>query len=145
MKNTLLAVIMLLLAATGFAQSDDAAVIRALIQESYVQGIHNRTETANIQKGFHPGFEMLSVNNNLLVKFPIYSWLENIRKAMEAGQKPTAVTTAEIPLVDVAGNAAVARVELFRDGKHIFTDYMTLYRFDEGWKIVSKIFYRIPD
>jgi ketosteroid isomerase-like protein len=36
--------------------------------------------------------------------------------------------------------AAVARVEVHRDGKHIFTDYLSLYRFADGWKIVGKIF-----
>jgi len=39
----------------------------------------------------------------------------------------------------------VARVELFKEGKHLFTDYMSLYRFQEGWKIVAKKYYRIPE
>ena len=38
--------------------------------------------------------------------------------------------------------AAVAKVALFRDGKQIFTDYISLYRFDEGWKLVAKTFHR---
>lgn len=42
--------------------------------------------------------------------------------------------------VDVTGDAAVVRLELHRDGKHTFTDYLSLYRFPEGWKIVSKTF-----
>ena len=42
--------------------------------------------------------------------------------------------------MDVTGKAAVARVELFRDGKHVFTDYLSLYQFADGWKIVAKIF-----
>lgn len=41
-------------------------------------------------------------------------------------------------------HAAVARVELWRDGKHTFTDYLSLYRFDDGWKILGKIFQRHP-
>ncbi|HMM10980.1 MAG TPA: nuclear transport factor 2 family protein [Bacteroidales bacterium] len=145
MKRLLLAVICIAAFVAAKAQTADEALIREVIMRSYVEGIHNRNQTENIEKGFHPGFEMLSLNNNLLDKYPIYSWLEQIRKSMQSGQKPGAVTTAEIPLVDVAGNAAIARVELFRDGKHIFTDYMALYRFDEGWKIVSKTYYRIPD
>ena len=46
------------------------------------------------------------------------------------------------PSIDITGSAAVARVELYRDFKHIFTDYLSLYRFDDGWKIVGKIFYQ---
>lgn len=132
-------------AITTLAQQSEEQAIREVIMQSYVQGIHNRQQIENIEKGFHPGFEMLSINNNLLVKFPIYSWIENIKKSMQAGQKTTALTTAEIPLINIAGNAAIARVELFRDGKHTFTDYMALLKFEEGWKIVSKTYYRIPD
>jgi len=145
MKSVFIIVVFIVASLTGFSQSQEEAAIRQLIDESYVKGIHNRIEIGNIEKGFHPGFEMLSLNNNLLVKFPIYSWLENIRKTVEAGLKPTAEVTARIPLVDVAGNAAMARVELFREGKHIFTDYMALYKFEDGWKIVAKTYYRIPD
>ena len=42
--------------------------------------------------------------------------------------------------MDVTGNAATVRLELYRDGKHAFTDYLSLYRFPDGWKIVSKTF-----
>ncbi len=48
-------------------------------------------------------------------------------------------------MIDITGTAAVVRLELFRDGVHVFTDYLSLYKFSEGWKIVSKIFYRYPE
>ena len=41
-------------------------------------------------------------------------------------------------------NTASVRVEVFRDGKHTFTDYLLLYKFADGWKIVSKAFYSHP-
>ena len=49
--------------------------------------------------------------------------------------------TYDLPLIDVEGEAAVARIELFRGGKHLFTDYQLLYKFDDGWKIVSKVYH----
>jgi hypothetical protein len=129
----------------ALAQQAEEDAIRQLIDQSYVQGIHNRAGMELISAGFHPGFEMLSINNGLLAKFPIYSWLHTIRKAMESGQQQQEPITAKIPFVDVAGTAAVARIELYRGEKHLFTDYMSLYKFEEGWKIVSKIYYRIPE
>ena len=33
---------------------------------------------------------------------------------------------------------------VFRDGKHVFSDYLSLYKFEDGWKIIGKIFYRHP-
>ena len=56
----------------------------------------------------------------------------------EDGTKPG--LEHEFSLVDVSGDAAVARVELHRDGKHTFTDYLSLYRTGGGWRIVGKIF-----
>ncbi len=43
-------------------------------------------------------------------------------------------------MVNVTNNAAVAKIKIFRDGKHIYSDYMALYKFDDGWKIVNKIY-----
>ena len=55
-------------------------------------------------------------------------------------RSPKPAIKAEYAVVDVEGNAAVARVEIYRDGKHTFTDYLSLYKFPDGWKIVGKIF-----
>ena len=48
----------------------------------------------------------------------------------------------DITVLDRAGNAAVAKVALFRGGKQIFTDYISLYKFADGWKLVAKTFHR---
>ena len=47
---------------------------------------------------------------------------------------------ADFPVVEVSGTAASVRVEVYRDGKHTFTDYLLLYKFTDGWKIVSKAY-----
>ncbi|MDO8897180.1 MAG: nuclear transport factor 2 family protein [Bacteroidales bacterium] len=145
MKKYILIAVFLMNILIVSAQETEKDAIREVILTSYVDGIHNRGGIEKIENGFHPGFEMLSINNGLLVRFPIYSWLENIKKAMASGQTPTEKVTAEIPLVDVAGDAAIARIELYRAGKHLFTDYMNLYKFEDGWKIVAKTYYRIPE
>jgi len=44
-------------------------------------------------------------------------------------------------MVDVTGNAAVAKIEIYKDGKHIYSDYMALYKIDNNWKIVNKIYF----
>ena len=46
--------------------------------------------------------------------------------------------------VKVTGYAAIAIIKIFSNGKQIYTDYMCLYKFDNGWKIVTKIFYAFP-
>ncbi len=46
----------------------------------------------------------------------------------------------EFPLIDVTGNAAVAKVKFMVGDRHVYTDYLSLLRFTEGWKIVNKIY-----
>ncbi len=124
-------------------QEDKEAILET-IEKAYVQGINNGKEIQNIEKGFHPGFNLLGVDrDNMLTKFPIYTWYEYVQKKSAAGEKPDVVTTAKYPMVDITGNAAVVKVELYREGKIIFTDYLSLYRFEEGWRIVSKIYHRM--
>lgn len=129
-----------------YSQSDaEKKAIIKVIDAAYVQGIQNRMNIENIDKGFHPGFNLLGIDNNdNLTKYPIYTWSSNVKKAVASGQTAPVETTAKFPMIDITGTAAIAKVELYRDGKQIFTDYLSLYKFEDGWKIVSKIYYRIP-
>lgn len=146
MKKEIIMVVLALWASSLLAQemAADREQIIETIEKAYVQGIQNGKEIENIQKGFHPGFNLLGVDqNNMLTKLPIYTWYSYVEKRVAAGEQPDLETSARFPMVDITGNAAVVKVELYRDGKMIFTDYFSLYRFDEGWKIVSKIYHRM--
>ena len=56
-------------------------------------------------------------------------------------QKPPA-TTCKFLNVDITGSAASVKLELYQNGSRIFTDYLSLYKFPDGWKIMSKTYYR---
>ena len=77
---------------------------------------------------------------------PIDKWIKSIeKKKIEEPEGPQYEVTHEIPMVNVSGDAAVAKVMIYRDGKLIYSDYMSLYRFEDGWKIVGKIYYSHKD
>lgn len=121
----------------------DIADIKELILSAYVDGIQNAGEIEAVEQGFHPGFEMLMKQDNLLNKLTIYNWLPAIKRRKanpETANRPE--VTCKFLDVDVTGDAAVVKLELHREGQLLFTDYLCLYRFDEGWKIVSKLFHR---
>jgi hypothetical protein len=67
-------------------------------------------------------------------------WATRIEQGARERKGPAPAVRHEFALVDVTGNTAVARVELHRDGKHVFTDYLSLYKMPDGWKIVGKVF-----
>ncbi len=125
-------------------QNEEKEAIKTVIQTAYVDGLQNNGDLSKTEKGFHPGFNLLGVRNNGLTKFPIYSWIEYAKhKQMENPDPPAEKdkTTCEFVMIDITGNAAVAKIELFKDSKKIFTDYLSLYKFEEGWRIVNKIYF----
>jgi hypothetical protein len=142
---TILAVILFAPVLLFAGLEDDKEEIKKVITSAYVNGLQNKGPVADIKAGFHPGFELLGVRNNELTKWPIYSWVQyHEQKLKENPGPPKAdeIVSSKFPMIDVTGNAAVAKVELYRDGQLIFTDYLSLYKFDEGWRIVNKIYFR---
>ncbi|MBI9052178.1 MAG: nuclear transport factor 2 family protein [Bacteroidales bacterium] len=148
MKRIISLTIVIILAVGSLSAQEtnkEEIAIKEVIQSAYVDGLQNKGNTSDIENGFHSGFNLLGVNHNMLTKFPIYSWIQSFesRKAKD----PTPPTEEQLIsckylLIDVTGNAAMAKIELNRNNELLFTDYLQLYKFEEGWKIVSKIYYR---
>jgi hypothetical protein len=129
-----------LAAGAAVAADGDRAAIESVIKAAYVEGVHVKGDPALMRKGFHPDFRMFVLREGALTTLTLDEWAARIEKGARERTGPAPQIRAEFPLVDVTKNNAVARVEIHRDGKHIFTDYLSLYRFADGWKIVGKIF-----
>jgi hypothetical protein len=127
----------------SFAQAEEETV-KQVVTSAYVEGIHNRGSVDDIRKGFHPSFNMLRLINNEIKPLPIEEWIANNEKAKKENPTAPSKTEGKFVNVDVTGNNAVVKLELFRENKKIFTDYLVLYKFTEGWRIVSKTYFRHP-
>ena len=132
---------MVFCAAAAAAQSSDADAARAVVQSAYVEGVHVSLDAAKMRLGFHPDFRMLMLRDGKLTQVTLEEWIGRMEaNAKQNPNAPKPSIRADFPLVEVTANEAVVKVELYRDGKHAFTDYLMLYKFPDGWKIVSKIF-----
>lgn len=130
----------------AMAQSPDEEAVKKVVTSAYVEGIQNNGSIDDIRKGIHPSFNMLRLMDNEVKPLPIEEWITNIekrRKEAKPDVKPVR-TEANFLSVDVTGTAAIVKLELSREGKKTFTDYIVLYKFTEGWRIVSKTFFRHP-
>jgi hypothetical protein len=116
----------------------DEAAIRQTVQY-YFDGGKNRDSVA-LRKAFHPEARMLFAKDGKLAVVPIG---EYIARVAENQLKPGEVdsTRRRVVEVDVAGDAAIARLELERPDA-LLTDYMSLLKVDGRWQIVNKIFTR---
>lgn len=141
-----LTVLLLLVAVATFklsAQANDTDQIKDVINKAYIEGLHNGGNLDETRKGFHPGFDLLILKNNQMEKLPIYNWIESTEKKRKENPTPSPIKTiVNFVNIDITGTAAVAKIELLREGKLIFTDYISLYKFEEGWKIVGKIYFK---
>lgn len=147
MKVALLAALLVVatLSVAADTPSDDKLAVQKVVKEAYVDGVHARPDPEAMRRGFHPDFRMLVLRDGKLSAVALEEWIARMQKA--AADKPGAKLPAvrhEFPLVDVTGSAAVVKVELHKDGKHVFSDYISLYKFADGWKIVGKTFYAHP-
>jgi hypothetical protein len=139
MKTLLLVVA---LAAPVVAAEGDVEAVKAVVKSAYVEGVHAKGDVALMRAGFHPAFRMLTLRDGALAPVTLDEWTARIGKADPTAPRPE--IRHEFTSVDVTGDAAVVRLELHRGGKHAFTDYLSLYRFPDGWKIVSKTFQAHP-
>lgn len=142
---TILAGLLLLVAAAPPAPAlaaasspADAEAIRDVIASAYIEGLHRNGSREAIRAGFHPDFVMKYLDDEGGVRsVTIEEWIGRLpAEGTPVGHE----VTHEIPSVDVTDDTAVARVLVYFDGEHVFTDYMGLYRFEEGWRIVTKTF-----
>lgn len=128
----------------SFAQTEES-LVKQTIETAYIGGIHNGGAEADIRTGFHPSFIMSRFNNNEILTVTLDQWVTNTLKSRSQNTNadgPKAV--AQYNQIQIAGNAANVSLDLYRGDKKIFTDNLLLYKFNEGWRIVSKTFYRHP-
>lgn len=125
----------------GAQEAADEEAIETLVQTAYVDGLINLGDLERTRAGFHPDFVLLGLQNGQLTRLPIADWIAGTEKRKAQGQKSPEMT-CQILQVDITSSAAVVKLELHREGKHIFTDYLSLYKFPDGWKIVGKIYHR---
>jgi len=122
-------------------EQEDAAAIKAVILSAYRDGLCNVGDIEAVKKGFHPEFRLLGIKDGALTILPIADWIKMTEAKKAAGKFPPQVlVNMEFPLIDITGNAAMAKVIFLVGDKHVYTDYLSLFRFAEGWKIVNKIY-----
>ena len=144
MRVLTMAVAVVAFAGTAAAQTDaDKAVIQ-VITDAYINGVHAKPDPDAMRRGFHPDFRMLVLTDGKMTAVTLDEWAGRVAKGAANASASKPAIKADFPQVDVTGTVASARVEVYRDGKHTFTDQLLLYKFADGWKIVSKAYYTHP-
>ncbi|MBD0325397.1 MAG: nuclear transport factor 2 family protein [Pyrinomonadaceae bacterium] len=120
------------------AQDKDEAGVRQAI-EYYFQG-HATGNGENHKKAFHTEAKLFWIRDG---QFAQRTSAEYIAGASGKPAADEAQRKRSIEMIDITGNAAVAKVVL--DYPQVrFTDYMSLLKINGEWKIVNKTFVSEP-
>ena len=119
------------------AQSDSAAARVPL--ENYIQG-HATGNGDFMRKAFHPEAKVMAFRDGKLTNMTAEEFASrfNGKPAADEAQRKRSIESVEI-----TGNAGVGKIVL--DYPTVkFTDYMSLLKVGDEWKIVNKVFYAEP-
>ena len=118
--------------------SGAAADIQKVIQEAYIEGVFIDRNPEAVRSGFHPQFVMsVPSGASEVILASLDMWLE--RLALD-GTPTSDEIRSTVDQVDITGSTAVVKMRLWINDRHTYTDYLGLYRFADGWKIVTKVF-----
>ena len=124
------------------ARADDKTDIETIIKASYFNGAFNDLDTQAMRQGFHPEFAIFSADGEDLSRYPIDAWIKGIEKRKQDPKYDSSKAKMDCKIVslDVTGGAAAAKIEISKDGRLVYTDYLSLLKFADGWKITAKVY-----
>lgn len=147
-RITLLSLLLVLVAAFAVNSTlkihHDEEEIKEVLKTGYVHGAFNELNPEAMAKTFHEDFAIFSPGKDGKInRYLIANWVEGTRKTKSNPNFDPANNKWEhtFKRVDVSGKAAHVEIELHRNGKHVYTDYLSLLKFDNEWKVVAKVFH----
>ena len=93
-----------------------------------------------MEKGIHPDFRILELQDNELSKrgYPeLVEYVNRIKPERPEGRRVK--VNIKVLSVDVIGNIGCAKVEFYVGTDLHGTDFITLVKFKEGWKLVGSV------
>ena len=146
--TTVVAIISITFFAFSTKTNDSTAeveAVKSLVLNAYINGAFNELNAEAMRNGFHKDFAIYSAKGEEISKYPIADWVAGVKKRKAGDYDPKAeknIWKHNFALVDVTGGSAQVKVELHNQGNHVYTDYLSLLKFESGWKIVAKVYHR---
>jgi hypothetical protein len=119
-------------------QDSEEAKVRACI-DYYFRG-HATGDGEHFRRAFHPDAKLFFIRDGKVTQWTLeeYAGRASGKPAPDEPQRKRRIET-----IDITGNAAIAKIVL--DYPSVtFTDYMSLLKINDEWKIVNKTFHAKP-
>lgn len=115
--------------------------VKSIVEKAYIEGIHTTQNESAIRSGFHKDFAMLVYKDEGIEKVTVKMWLKRIEQMKKDNPNLwKAKTHYNSMQISITGYAASVQLDTYKGDTFFSTDYLLLYKFKDGWKIVSKIY-----
>jgi hypothetical protein len=115
--------------------TEQEAVSKAV--NDYIHG-YLEQDAPRLRRAFHADSKLMAVEDGAVDAAATAAWFDRIEKKRGEGGGPLAARH-QLLGIDLTDSAAVAKVRL-DFGSHVFTDYLSLLKTSDGWRIVNKVY-----
>lgn len=139
LRCSLIILLSSLLLAPLFAQDEDAA-IREVILEAYINGVYNDGIPRNIELGFSTDFRSVDLVDKQTKVRPLSHWQRQVQRQLNRGDYPRGENnrvSAQYHRIEINGRQAMVKLNRLEGGKAVAVEYLVLFRYPEGWMILS--------
>lgn len=118
--------------------------IKETITKNYVHGAFNETNIDAFKIIFHPEFSIINIQEDgTFFRFTRDMWEDVLQERIDdkTFDYSTIGLTPKYRSVDIIEKKASVTLDLLRNDKAVYTDYLLLTKTNNEWKIVSKIYH----
>jgi hypothetical protein len=119
----------------------EEAILKKIVEETFVNGALNKLNTNAMRKGFHHDFAILIAQENNLNRLFLNDWInvvEEYKNSETQVNSDVRNLDYRIEILDSTEKTAVVKTEFFRNGLPVITDYLSYIKFSNGWKLSAK-------
>jgi Putative lumazine-binding len=109
------------------------------VLQTYFDGVYEG-DTAKLERAFHDVAHLFGVEDGKLTDLPRAQWFEMMRERQSAQIRDLPRRDWVVQIDRSGPNTAFAKVQCQLPPRY-FTDYLTLVKLADGWKIVSKTYH----
>ena len=126
-------------------KNSEVEAVKEVVQKA-IDAKYNYGNIELMKKYYHSGFNLLIVHNNELHYISLKKMITGVsKKKAKEEYPPKEKISIEFLSVEVAGYAATVRFDYFKGKRRTCADFMSLYKFKEGWRIVCQTTYHYPE
>jgi hypothetical protein len=109
--------------------------------QSYFDGLYEG-DTAKLAAVFHPESHLFSVTGGKLDDLPRQAWLDLVNSRPSAASRDLPRHDWVVQIDRSGPDTAFAKVQCQIPPRY-FTDYLTMVKLADGWRIISKTFHTV--